>query len=53
MRLWRDRRQQAIEQLIAALRAQYEPEVHPELTDAISLDAKEPGLAPPRARQQP
>lgn len=38
VRLWRDQREKAIEALVAKLRAEVKPEVHPELVDAIKLD---------------
>ena len=38
VRLWRERRQQAIDAFVTALRAQYKPEIHAELVDAIVLD---------------
>jgi peptidyl-prolyl cis-trans isomerase C len=50
-RLWRDRRQQAVEQLLASLRTQYKPEVHPELVDAIKLE--EPKGAPAAEARPP
>lgn len=37
-RLWRERRQQASDQLVKSLEAQAKPEVHPELLAAIKLD---------------
>lgn len=46
-RLWRERRQKAIEDFVAKLRTQVKPEQHPELMDAIKLDdAPAPGSAP-------
>jgi peptidyl-prolyl cis-trans isomerase C len=42
VRLWRERRQQAIETLVTKLRAELAPEVHPELVDAIKLDDGQP-----------
>jgi peptidyl-prolyl cis-trans isomerase C len=38
IRLWRERRQDASEQLVKKLEAQYKPELHPELMDAIKLE---------------
>src|SRR5690606_5570599 len=38
MRLWREQRQEAIEDFVAKLRAQVKPEVHPELADLVQLD---------------
>jgi parvulin-like peptidyl-prolyl isomerase len=38
VRLWRERRQRAIEEFVAKTKAQYNPEVHPELANAIQLD---------------
>jgi peptidyl-prolyl cis-trans isomerase C len=42
VRLWRERRQAAIDAELASLRAQLKPEVHPELVDLVKLE-----LAPP------
>jgi peptidyl-prolyl cis-trans isomerase C len=42
VRLWRERRQAAIDAELASLRAQLKPEVHPELVDSVKLE-----LAPP------
>jgi peptidyl-prolyl cis-trans isomerase C len=42
VRLWRERRQVAIDAELASLRAQLKPEVHPELVDSVKLE-----LAPP------
>jgi parvulin-like peptidyl-prolyl isomerase len=42
VRLWRERRQQAIEAFVATLRAQYKPETHPQLTEAIKLEEADP-----------
>jgi peptidyl-prolyl cis-trans isomerase C len=39
MRLWRDRRQAAIDAKLDELRKRLQPEVHPELVDAVHLDA--------------
>jgi peptidyl-prolyl cis-trans isomerase C len=47
VRLWRERRQQAGEELVARLRAQYKPEIHPELLDAIVLEELDVGVHPP------
>jgi peptidyl-prolyl cis-trans isomerase C len=52
VRLWRDRRQQAVEQLLVSLRTSYKPEVHPELVDAIKLE-QEPKGAPVAAPRVP
>jgi peptidyl-prolyl cis-trans isomerase C len=38
VRLWRERRQKAIEDFVAKLKAQHPTEVHPELSAAITLD---------------
>jgi len=38
-RLWRERRQAGIDALLDWLRAQYKPEIHPELVDAIRFDS--------------
>jgi peptidyl-prolyl cis-trans isomerase C len=57
VRLWRERRQQAIDAFVTTLRAQYKPEIHGELVDAIVLEDT-PGnglmapLAPAQAPQQ-
>ncbi|MFI5309151.1 MAG: peptidylprolyl isomerase, partial [Polyangiales bacterium] len=50
VRLWRDRRQQAVEQLLVTLRASYKPEVHPELLDAIKLEQEPAGVPPAQPR---
>ena len=42
VRLWRERRQQAIEAFVATLRSQYKPETHPQLTEAIKLEEPDP-----------
>ena len=52
VRLWRERRQQAIESFVGELRQQYKPETHPELADQVKLDEPEsahtePGTMPP------
>lgn len=50
VRLWRDRRQQNIDAFVTALRAQYKPEIHAELVDAIVLeDTPGKGLMAPLA----
>jgi peptidyl-prolyl cis-trans isomerase C len=38
VRLWRERRQAAIDAKLAALRTEVKPEVHPELVDAVKLE---------------
>lgn len=38
VRLWRERRQEAIEAFVGELRTQYKPETHPQLAQAIELD---------------
>jgi parvulin-like peptidyl-prolyl isomerase len=58
MRLWRERRQASIDALLGGLRAQYKPEVHPELVDAIKFDNNAPvptaaGLPPGFPRPRP
>lgn len=47
-RLWRQKRQEAMEAFVTQLRERLKPEVHPELVDAISLDGVSPtsGIAP-------
>jgi peptidyl-prolyl cis-trans isomerase C len=47
MRLWREQREAAIDSLSAELRKQSNPELHPELLDAISFNTDAP--APPNA----
>ena len=42
-RLWRERRQNAIEAFVAKLREQAKPELHAELMDAIKLEDSGPG----------
>jgi peptidyl-prolyl cis-trans isomerase C len=42
VRLWRERRQQAIEAFVQTLRAQYKPETHPQLTETIKLEEPDP-----------
>jgi parvulin-like peptidyl-prolyl isomerase len=42
VRLWRERRQQAIEAFVAKLREQYKPETHAQLTEAIKLEDPDP-----------
>jgi peptidyl-prolyl cis-trans isomerase C len=46
-RLWRERRDRGIDELLAKLRVQHKPEVHPELLDQIKLDGAHP--LPPRS----
>lgn len=41
VRLWRERRQAASEQLVQKLQQEYKPEIHPELLDAVKLDEPE------------
>jgi peptidyl-prolyl cis-trans isomerase C len=42
VRLWRERRQEAIEGFVTKLREQYKPETHPELANAIKLADPDP-----------
>ena len=51
MRLWRERRQSGIDGMLDALRKQYNPEVHPELIDAIKFETTAP--VPPAASLPP
>lgn len=64
VRLWRDQRQQNIDAFVTALRAQYKPEIHAELVDAVVLEdipskglmaplAPSPGAGEPPAQQEP
>jgi hypothetical protein len=47
VRLWRERRQQASDALVAKLHDEYKPETHPELVDAIKLEETAlPGMPP-------
>jgi parvulin-like peptidyl-prolyl isomerase len=46
VRLWRERRQSAIESFVAKLRGETQPAVHPELADAIKL-AESPSVQGP------
>jgi peptidyl-prolyl cis-trans isomerase C len=46
VRLWRERRQQAIEAFVGTLRTQHKPETHPELTEAIKLEEADPNRPP-------
>jgi len=50
-RLWRERRQAAIDAKVAALRASVKPEVHPELVDAVKLELA-PALPPGKGMPQ-
>jgi peptidyl-prolyl cis-trans isomerase C len=43
MRLWRERRQKALDDFVVELQQRYRPEVHPERVDPIRLDAAPPG----------
>lgn len=43
MRLWRERRTQALETFVGTLRTQFHAEVHPELVEPIRLDAPPEG----------
>jgi peptidyl-prolyl cis-trans isomerase C len=43
MRLWRERRQKALDDFVAELQRRYRPEVHPERVDPIRLDPVPPG----------
>jgi peptidyl-prolyl cis-trans isomerase C len=45
-RLWRERRQAAIDAEVDALRNQLHAEVHPELVDAVKIDDSAPALPP-------
>jgi parvulin-like peptidyl-prolyl isomerase len=47
-RLWRQKRQEAMEAFVVELRARLKPEVHPELVDTITLEDVSPtaGIAP-------
>jgi peptidyl-prolyl cis-trans isomerase C len=42
-RLWREKRERAVEQLVADLRKEYKPEVQPELVEAIDIKTGPPG----------
>jgi hypothetical protein len=60
VRLWRERRQAAIDAKLAQLREEVKPEVHPELVDAIKLElapinASNKGMPPgfPQTRPGP
>jgi hypothetical protein len=48
VRLWRERRQKAIEDFVAKLKADHPPEVHAELANAIQLDELPGGHEPGR-----
>lgn len=47
-RLWREKRQAALESFVAELRTRLAPEIHPELVDAITFEDVSPtsGIAP-------
>lgn len=47
LRLWRERRQQALDDFVAGLRSRYNTVVHEELLAAIQLDAAPPGAGHP------
>ncbi len=47
MRLWRERRQKALDDYVAALRTRLHPEIHEERVDAIHLDALPTGAGLP------
>lgn len=47
MRLWRERRQTALDTLVTQLRERYHPEIHAERVDPIHLDALPPGAGMP------
>lgn len=49
VRLWRERRQQAIEEFVQGLRKKYKPEIHPELLGAIEIETE----AAPKGRGVP
>lgn len=42
-RLWREKREKAIERLVADLRKKYQPQVKPELVDPIQIRTGQPG----------
>jgi hypothetical protein len=47
VRLWRDKRQQAIDAFVAKLQEQVKPEIHADLLGAIKIeDAPTPGAMP-------
>jgi peptidyl-prolyl cis-trans isomerase C len=46
VRLWRERRQKAIEDFVAKLKTETPPELHPELASAINLDDAQAGEPP-------
>jgi peptidyl-prolyl cis-trans isomerase C len=48
MRLWRERRQAAIDAKLAALRTELHAEVHPELVDSVQVDNSNTPLPPDR-----
>jgi peptidyl-prolyl cis-trans isomerase C len=47
VRLWRERRQAAIDAFVTKLREQVKPETHAELSDAIKLEEPEPAHSEP------
>jgi len=49
VRLWRERRQQAIEDFVTKLKADHPPEIHAELASAITLDELPGGGGPATA----
>jgi peptidyl-prolyl cis-trans isomerase C len=54
VRLWRERRQQAIEEFVAQLREQYKPETHAELAETVRLDEAESAhISRPTAPEEP
>ncbi len=46
-KLWREEREAALEKLVADLRAELKPEVHPERVDAIVLEPADEPINPP------
>jgi hypothetical protein len=47
MRLWRERRQKALDDFVLALRTRLNPEIHAERVDPIRLDPLPPGAGLP------
>ncbi len=53
LRLWRERRQEAVEELVRRLRQEHPPEIHAERARAIRLDPLPPASSLPRAGGHP
>jgi parvulin-like peptidyl-prolyl isomerase len=53
LQLWRERKKQAVDDRVDAARTRLAPEIHPELTDLIHIEAAAPPPGPGKAQKLP